>query len=110
MTRRNQNISNRGRFQAQGDGLEESKSWTVEVVPTKRNGYAYIEDLKGQLPPAELAVRLQCFDKAKKWVDEAPDNGYVVSSVIKTSFPLKPPRKGIRVDGEILAGRLLETR
>ena len=104
MTRRNQDISNRGRFQAQGDGLEESKSWAVEVVPTKRNGYSYIEDLKGQLSPAEFIVRLQCFDKAKKWVEEAPANGYVVSLVIKTSFPLKPPKKGIRVDGEIFSG------
>ena len=37
-------------------------------------------------------------------VEEAPAKGYVVSRVIKTSFPLMPPKKGIRVDGEIYSG------
>ena len=100
----NQNINNRGRFQAQGDGLEKSRPWAVDLVPTKANGQDYLDELKGQLLPSELATRHSCFEKAKKWVEEAPAKGYVVSTVIKTSFPLMPPKKGIRVDGEIYSG------
>lgn len=97
-------IQNRGRFQAQGDGLEKSRSWAEIYVPTKLNGHGFIDELKGQLTHTELAARLDCFAKATKWVDDAPKNGYNVVTIIKTSFPPYPPIKDIRVDGEIYRG------
>ena len=95
---------NRGRFQAQGGGLEESRAWNVETVPTKEEGKGYIKELKDKLAPAEVQIRQSCFEKAEKWVDEAPRNGYVVVTIIKTSFKPYPPIKDIRVDGELYSG------
>ena len=104
MPKQNRKKLNRGRFQAQGDGLEKSKPWAEKAVPTKVKGHEYIDDLKGQLRPSDLNVRRTCFERANKWVDAAPANGYVVVEPIKTSFPLIPPVKSIRVDGELYEG------
>lgn len=101
---KNRNTPNRGRIQAQGDKVEKSRSWAEVYVPTKQKGHGFIDNLKGQLKPAELAVRLDCIRKAKKWVDSAPKNGYTAVTPIKTSFPPCPPIKDIRVDGEIYSG------
>lgn len=95
---------NRGRFQAQGDRLEKSTPWAQEDIPTKLDGYSFLDDLKGQLTPSELSVRVSCFEKAKNWVNEAPRQGYVVVTPIKTSFQPYPPIKDIRVDGELYSG------
>ena len=100
----NQNILNRGRFQAQGGGLEESRPWAEVFIPTKVNGHTYIDELKAQLQPADAELRHSCFERARKWVDEAPSKGYVVVTPIKTSFLMLPPKKGIRVDGELYSG------
>ena len=104
MTGRRRNDLNRGRLQAQGAGVEKSCSWAEPQVPTKRDGGDYLDNLKGQLTPAELRVREICFDKALKWVNDAPTNGYVVVNQIKTSFQPYPPIKDIRVDGELHSG------
>lgn len=104
MPKRQQNILNRGRFQAQGAGLEKSRPWSDVDVPTKPQGRTYIDELKVQLTPSELSVRQPCFEKAVKWVNDAPAKGYVVTSVIKTTFKIYPPVKDIRVDGEIHCG------
>ena len=104
MPRRNRAVLNRGRIQAQGAGLEKSRAWAESEVPTKQNGRTYIAELKNQLLPAELAVRENCFTKAEKWVNDAPQNGYVVVTPIITSFQPYPPIKDIRVDGELRSG------
>lgn len=106
MPRRNNNPNtlNRGRFQAQGGGLEESRSWAEVEIPTKGNGHGYLNELKAQLQPADLELRQSCFERANKWVDEAPSKGYVVVTPVKTSFLMIPPKKGIRVDGELYSG------
>ena len=49
--RRNQIILNRGRFQAQGDGLEKSRPWAMQTIPTKTEGHNYLAELKHQLRP-----------------------------------------------------------
>ena len=104
MPSRNITNMNRGRIQAQGNKVEKSRSWAELDVPSKSNGHGFIDDLKGQLTPSELTVRFDCFEKAKKWVNDAPKNGYVVVTPIKTSFQPYPPIKDIRVDGEIHSG------
>lgn len=63
-----------------------------------------MDGLKGQLTPAELQMRASCFVKALKWVNDAPENGYVVVTPIKTSFQPYPPIKDVRVDGELYSG------
>ena len=104
MPERNRIVLNRGRFQAQGAGLEKSRPWTQEEIPTKPDGHRFLDELKDQLSPSELRARLTCFSKANDWVDAAPSGGYKVVKVIKTSFQPYPPIKDIRVDGEIYSG------
>lgn len=104
MAGRNKTVFNRGRLQAQGDGLEKSRSWADENVPTKQNGHTFITELKGLLTPTELAIRENCFVKAEQWVDDAPHTGYIVVTPIKTSFQPYPPVKDVRVDGELYSG------
>ena len=99
-----QQVMNRGRFQAQVNSLEKSTSWAQEEIPTKPDGHSYLDTLKGQLTHSELSARVSCFEKAKNWVDEAPRQGYVVVTPIKTSFQPYPPVKDIRVDGELYSG------
>lgn len=98
-------LNNRGRFQAQGDGLEKSRSWSEVIIPTKDDGHNYLDDLKEQLMPAERRMRQECFKRASKWINNAPLEGYYAVAPIKTSFPLCPPVKGIRVDGEVFSGK-----
>ena len=100
----NTNCLNRGRFQAQGNGREQSRPWAEKNIPTKDDGKDFLNELQGKLKPSEIKVRSNCFDKAYKWVDNAPRRGYVVDSPIKTSFLPTPPIKDIRVDGELYSG------
>ena len=104
MPRRRRQELNRGRVQAQGAGVEKSCSWAEAEVPTKEDGHGYLDNLKGQLTPAEQLVRESCFEKALKWVNDAPAKGYVVVTPIKTSFQPYPPIKDTRVDGELHSG------
>ena len=104
MAKRRPNNMNRGRFQAQGDKLEKSRPWAIEEPPTKVDGHVFIAELKNKLTNAELRARETCFKKATNWVDSAKSEGYVVKTVIKTSFYPSPPIRDIRVDGEIYSG------
>ena len=104
MPRRKRNDLNRGRFQAQGMSLEKSCAWAETSIPTKMDGHGYLNNLKDQLTPAELRVRKTCFEKALKWVNNAPANGYVVDTPLKPTFSPYPPIRDVRVDGELYAG------
>ena len=110
MAYRKTSMVNRGRFQAQGDRLEKSRSWVEVVIPTKDDGHCYLDDLIRQLKPAELKKRKTCFTRASKWIDGAPSKGYYAMTPIKTSFLPCPPVKDIRVDGEIFRGKVFKDR
>lgn len=104
MPRKNRVELNRGRFQAQGAGLEKSRPWAQEAIPTKPDGHGFLEELKAQLTPSELQARATCFMRANKWVDAAPALGYRIGKVVRTSFQPYPPVRDIRLDGEIHCG------
>lgn len=101
---------NRGRFQAQGNGLGQSRPWAEKHIPTKDDGNGFLNELQSGLKPSEIKVRSACFDKAHKWVNKAPRQGYVVNSPIKTSFPPTPPIEDIRVDGELYSGAAFKNK
>lgn len=93
---------NRGRIQAQGDSCEKSECWAQNEIPTKVDGLSMSAKLKNQLSQKELTIRATCFQKLERCINQAPNEGY--SENIKQSFPLSPPKKGIRVDVEIIKG------
>ncbi len=96
---------NRGRFQAQGKGLEESRAWSTDDVPYKKNGQQYLDELKGKLTKVQKKERLQCFTRASAWVERAPSDGYDAFTQVVTTFMPSPPLRDVRVDVEIRKGK-----
>lgn len=92
----------RGRFQAQGAGLEKSVCWGRNSSITKNEGYEYLEKLQQKLTPAELKAREDCFQRARVFVSRVPSNG--IAAPVHHSFTPQPPQKSIRVDIEVNAG------
>jgi hypothetical protein len=88
----------RGRIQAQGDGLEESESWN-EIAPISHSdGLAKKEKLKSKLSKKDLALRVDAFNKAKKFIDCARNAGGVTAEVSKTYMVKGEARKRVDID------------
>ena len=96
---------NRGRLQAQGNCIEESRSWATNEVPRKTNGFNWLNELKGTLSDKEIKIRERCFVKAEEWIRNAPADGHNAITPIIVSYTPLPPIKDVRVDGEIFKGR-----
>ncbi|OGS70051.1 MAG: hypothetical protein A3F91_12755 [Flavobacteria bacterium RIFCSPLOWO2_12_FULL_35_11] len=99
-------MANRGRFQAQGNGLKRSESWNTTLDVKKQDGQNLITDLRNQLSNNEFSERVNAFAKVERYVDKSPSNGHNVigqSLIIKT-FSNNPQNRSIRVDVEIRAG------
>ena len=96
----------RGRFQAQGARTKKSVAWTLPDPETKSHAYNAIVKLKSKLSPAALNARFSCFEKACKYIENAPALG--VTAFVKRSFYPCPPDEEVRVDLDILAGIALK--
>ena len=92
----------RGRFQSQGNGIEESVSWSLVKPITKLQADSSIAKLKTKLTPAERSARIKCFEIAYEFVRRVPSYG--ISAFFKHSCVPFPPVKDIRVDIDVLAG------
>ncbi len=97
---------NRGRIQAQGDGCEESESWAQKNIPTKQDGYDKITKLKKKLTKSQRQQRQRCFFKVKEFIQRAPHEGYDVNH--SKSYTPIPPYKDVRVDVEIIQGKVFK--
>jgi hypothetical protein len=96
--------TNRGRVQAQGPDTEESVAWPPpESAPTKEEMLSMLSKLKGKLTARELDDRSECFEKAQKFVEEAPVTGYDAHCI--KSWANRKMRGGVRVDIEIQLGK-----
>lgn len=91
----------RGRFQAQGNGLEKSEPWAQDQPPTVTEGLSFLQKLFHKLSKKEAKEREKAFNKAKKFVEQAGENGGVDAQVSKTFRE----KKDIRVDLEVIKGR-----
>lgn len=92
----------RGRFQAQGNGTEKSVAWKKIIPITKDEGNNSLNALKNKLTPAELSIRIKCFNIANKFISRVPSGG--VMATIKHPCVPFPPYRDVRVDIEVLAG------
>jgi hypothetical protein len=93
--------AHRGRFQAQGGGVEESIAWAQDVAPTVGEGLQMLNQLADKLAPTERRKRSEAFDKARAYVKRAGEHGGV-DAVDRKSWPRG---SDIRVDLEVLIGR-----
>jgi len=91
----------RGRIQAQGGGLEESEAWSQNKPLSMREGLNLLEVLKNKLPKKEFLLRESAFEKAKNFIEQAPDIG--VDAQVSRTFEVKGTRN-IRVDIEVIKG------
>ncbi|MCB1194199.1 MAG: hypothetical protein KDK90_27435 [Leptospiraceae bacterium] len=98
-----EDFQHRGRIQAQGDGLEESVSWSQDLPITAKDSLKLLEELKNKIPKHELKRRKQAFDKAEKFVLRVEENNGVDAPVSKT-FKIKDT-KDVRVDIEVIKGK-----
>lgn len=95
-------MTNRGRFQAQGDELEKSAPWSTDDTIYKQTGIERIDNLQAQLTPNELNVRRTSIQKARNLVNQAPPEGYY-AQLVKSFFD-DVRQRSIRIDVEIRAG------
>lgn len=98
-------MNNRGRFQAQGQNLEESTSWAQVLPLLVKDGHGLLDKLESKIPKKEVLIRVDGFEKCRKFIDDAGENGGIqvfdLGRPLKKSFP-----KGYRerVDVEVHSG------
>lgn len=96
----------RGRFQAQGDGLEESETWSQDEPLTKDDALNLLAKLRKKLTSKEFEKRKRSFKKVEQYVKSAEDG---IDAVKKKSFYDDKKQRHIRVDVEILGGKAFVT-
>lgn len=80
------NIDNRGRFQAQGQKLEESVNW-AQVEPLYHcEALVFIESLKNKLTRRDLKIRKNAFAECIEYVNKVNKKGGI-PAVHNKSFP-----------------------
>ena len=90
----------RGRFQAQGDGLEESESWNQDEPLTKKGGLSLLNKLKSKLSSKDRKMRELQFEDAERFIKGV--KGGIRSPERKTFQDRKT--KDVRVDIEVWSG------
>jgi RHS repeat-associated protein len=100
-------VIHRGRIQVQGNGIEESWSWSrtaTQGPPTAEEGQTELANLRGSLSRAALAERAEAFVRASNWIDNAAAYGGVDAPFARSFYNY--PRSGsARVDIEVIRGR-----
>ena len=96
-------MKNRGRFQAQGQHLEESEAWAQDEPLYSDQAKIKLTVLKEKLSPFERKKREKAFEKCEDFIVDACKIGGIViidKPVIKTY----PGRSKERVDIEVIKG------
>ncbi len=96
-------MKNRGRFQTQGDGFEDSVSWSQETPLTAKDGLDKLNELETKIPKSESNKREKEFEKARKFIENAEEKGGVDAPVSKTYKT--EGTKDVRVDIEVIKGK-----
>ena len=96
----------RGRWQAQGDDMEEMRSqkWEEAEPPPIRQMLTMLEDLWESLSASERRNREECYREAKRYTENRRREG-MIHATHRKSFNNRKKRGGIRIDLEVLAGQ-----
>lgn len=101
-----ENKAHRGRFRAQGGGVEESESWNQDQPLNKSQALHLLTRLKARLPEKKRDEREKAFQQAEKYIQQA--EGGIDAQKLKSFYSDKKDRR-IRVELEILSGRAFVT-
>ena len=91
----------RGRIQSQGGGINDSEAWHEPVPLPLKRGIAMAGALEARLSRTELQLRTGAFQKARRFMSNASQNGGV-GPTFKTFMVPKDPSR--RVDIEVRSG------
>jgi hypothetical protein len=96
----------RGRIQAQGAGIEESRSWAQDTPLLATDALDMVAEIETALPASERAFREVAFQKARDCIRSAAVAGGITPDrrPWKKSYPQPPRGDRRRVDLEIWAG------
>lgn len=94
-------LTNRGRFQAQGNNTEQSSAWATNDDVYKYMGSDHIDDLESKLTENEINLRNLAIQRARNFVSSCPFNGV---PPLKKSFSNSLQTRSIRIDIEVNAG------
>jgi hypothetical protein len=94
-------MDHRGRFQAQGGGLEESEPWNQERPLLATQGHSLLNMLERKIAVREATLRRDSFIRAHRFIDSAATAGGV--GPCKKSFLVRGSRDQ-RVDIEVHGG------
>ena len=98
-------MQHRGRFQAQGDILEESESWAQELPLLLTDGQDLLKILEGKLSRKDLLVRAKGFAKCRQVMESASKSGGINVADMGKIFIKSYPQNHIeRVDLEVHLG------
>lgn len=89
-----------GRFQAQGEKLEESEAWAVPIPPSTEEGGSMLLKLESKLESRDAKLRKDAFAEAKSFIYKSYNAGGVNAEMTK-SFMVRSTRRE-RVEVEIL--------
>lgn len=104
MANNNDNLEHRGRFQAQGGGIEESECWAQDKPLSLASALKLLAKLIAKLATKDYERRRDQFDKAEQYIKNAAENGGRYATGRDPSFRVKGS-KDERVDIEINAGK-----
>jgi len=97
--------NHRGRWQAQGGGLEESEPWNQSTPLTLTQGLALLDKLEAKLRPSDRKARALYFEQARIYARRlAAGGGMSADNFRGKSFPTGVPSSHPRVDLEIRKG------
>jgi TolB-like protein len=96
-------MKNRGRFQAQGQYLEESENWAQDEPLYSKQAKIKLAVLNGKLSSSERNRREQAFKKCEDFIVNACRSGgiQIVDKPVIKSYPGKSRE---RVDIEVIKG------
>lgn len=98
-------MNHRGRFQAQGNSLEESEPWSQELALLHIDGVQLLENLEKKIPKKEKLLRVLAFKQCRKCIDDASkNNGINVDDMQKPFIKSFPKNYKERVDLEVRKG------
>jgi hypothetical protein len=98
-------VNHRGRFQAQGQTLEESENWAQDLPLSAQKGHLLLNNLENKISKKEAEIRKNGFEKCREFINESAKNGGI--SIVDMGKPLiKSFPKGYkeRVDVEVHLG------
>lgn len=93
----------RGRFQAQGLGLEESENWSQPVPLVIGDGNQLLTELSEKLCFSDRTLRRRGFVECSQHINDVHSAGGYHEPISK-HFPKVGRRDGARVDLEVNAG------